>query len=185
MKCDQVFCLNLWYDLKKLFWQDELNLRVRCAFGNVSTNSFSMMLKPFSPLLSSLAWSVVVWDSWEEKRGGTKLLLRKSRYLQRGARRGWTGLTVLEDVWSRVKSGRMGFFLISRTPDQSRWTEQAHICSTLSRARMKNRTGKNILRQGTTLGWPLNWGTAYKSSSGNVRSVTKASKNAEIVTAVL
>ena len=44
---------------------------------------------------------------------------------------------------------------------------------------MKNRTGKNILRQGTTLGWPLNWGTAYKSSSENVESVTK---NAEIVT---
>ena len=47
---------------------------------------------------------------------------------------------------------------------------------------MKIRTGKNILRQGTTLGWPLNWGTAYKSSSENVESVTKASKNAEIVT---
>ena len=25
----------LWYDLKKLLWQDELNPRVRCAFGNV------------------------------------------------------------------------------------------------------------------------------------------------------
>ena len=82
----------------------------------LSTNWFSMMLKPFPLLLSSLAWSAVVWDSWEEKRGGTKLLLRKSRYLQRGARTGWTGLTVLEDVWSRVKSGRMGFFLISRVP---------------------------------------------------------------------
>ena len=35
------------------------------------------------------------------------------------------------------------------------------------------------MRQGTTLGWPLNWGTAYKSSSENVESVTK---NAEIVT---
>ena len=43
---------------------------------------------------------------------------------------------------------------------------------------MKIRTGKNILRQGSTLGWPLNWGTAYKSSSENVESVTKA----EIVT---
>ena len=29
MWCD--LCLNLWYDL----WQDELNPRVRCAFGNV------------------------------------------------------------------------------------------------------------------------------------------------------
>ena len=46
---------------------------------------------------------------------------------------------------------------------------------------MKIRTGKNILRQESTLGWPLNWGTAYKSSSENVESVTKASKNAEIV----
>ena len=81
----------------------------------------------FPLLLSSLTWSAVVWDSWEEKRGGTKLLLRKSRYLQRGARTGWTGLTVLEDVWSRVKSGRMGFFLISCTPDRSRWAEQAKV----------------------------------------------------------
>ena len=36
MKCDQDLCLNLWYDLNKLLWQDELNPRVRCAFGNVS-----------------------------------------------------------------------------------------------------------------------------------------------------
>ena len=35
MKCDQDFCLNLWYNLKKLLCQDELNPRVRCAFGNV------------------------------------------------------------------------------------------------------------------------------------------------------
>ena len=55
----------------------------------------------------------------------------------------------------------------------------AHICSALYRVRLKIRTGKNILRQGTTLSWPLNWGTAYKSSSENVESVTK---NAEIVT---
>ena len=47
---------------------------------------------------------------------------------------------------------------------------------------MKIRIGKNILRQGSTFGWPLNWGTAYKSSSESVESVTKASKNAEIVT---
>ena len=33
MGCD--LCLNLWYDLKRLLWQDELNPRVRCAFGNV------------------------------------------------------------------------------------------------------------------------------------------------------
>ena len=60
----------------------------------------------------------------------------------------------------------------------------AHICSALCRARLKIRTGKNILRQGSTLGWPLNWGTAYKSSSESVESVTKASKDAEIVTMV-
>ena len=35
MRCDQDLCLNLWYDFKKLVWQDELNPRVRCAFGNV------------------------------------------------------------------------------------------------------------------------------------------------------
>ena len=35
MKCDQDLCLNLRYDLKKLLWQDELNPRVRGAFGNV------------------------------------------------------------------------------------------------------------------------------------------------------
>ena len=32
---DQDLCLNLWHGLKKLLWQDELNPRVRCAFGNV------------------------------------------------------------------------------------------------------------------------------------------------------
>ena len=36
MKCDQDLFLNLWYDLKKLLLQDELNPRVRSAFGNVS-----------------------------------------------------------------------------------------------------------------------------------------------------
>ena len=33
MKYDQDLCLN--FDLKRLLWQDELNPRVRCAFGNV------------------------------------------------------------------------------------------------------------------------------------------------------
>ena len=36
MKCEQDLCLNLCSDFKKLLWQDELNPRVRCAFGNVS-----------------------------------------------------------------------------------------------------------------------------------------------------
>ena len=35
MKCDQDLCLNFWYNLRMLLWQDELNPRVRCAFGNV------------------------------------------------------------------------------------------------------------------------------------------------------
>ena len=35
MKCDQDLCLNFWHDFKMLLWQDELNPRVRCAFGNV------------------------------------------------------------------------------------------------------------------------------------------------------
>ena len=35
IKFDQDLFLNLWYDLKKLLLQDELNPRVRCAFGNV------------------------------------------------------------------------------------------------------------------------------------------------------
>ena len=34
MKFDQDLCLNLWYDLRKLLWKDELNAWVRCAFGN-------------------------------------------------------------------------------------------------------------------------------------------------------
>ena len=32
---DQDLCLNLWNYFKKLLWKDELNPRVRCAFGNV------------------------------------------------------------------------------------------------------------------------------------------------------
>ena len=42
MKCDQDLCLNLWYDLKKLLWQDGLNPRVRCAFGNVFLCTFPL-----------------------------------------------------------------------------------------------------------------------------------------------
>ena len=36
-------CLNLWYDLRKLLWQDELNPRVRCAFGNVFVFFFAFL----------------------------------------------------------------------------------------------------------------------------------------------
>ena len=35
------FVFELWYDLKKLLWQDELNPRVRCAFGNVFSRTWS------------------------------------------------------------------------------------------------------------------------------------------------
>ena len=42
MKCDQDLCLNLWYDLKKLLWQDELN-----GNGNVC-----LSLGPYGDLLS-------------------------------------------------------------------------------------------------------------------------------------
>ena len=35
MKFEKDFCNSSWYDFKKLLWKDELNPRVRCAFGNV------------------------------------------------------------------------------------------------------------------------------------------------------
>ena len=35
MKCNQDLCLHLWYDLKKLLWQNKHNPWVSCAFGNV------------------------------------------------------------------------------------------------------------------------------------------------------
>ena len=43
MKYDQDLCLN--FDLKKLLWQDELNPRVRCAFGNVLDSEAAMLSK--------------------------------------------------------------------------------------------------------------------------------------------
>ena len=43
MKCDQDLCFNLRYDLKNLLWQDELNPRVRCAFGNVYQRHVEML----------------------------------------------------------------------------------------------------------------------------------------------
>ena len=46
MKCDQDLCLNLWYGLNKLLWQEELNPRVRCAFGNV------LIFAPICPFYS-------------------------------------------------------------------------------------------------------------------------------------
>ena len=42
MKFDKDLCLN--FDLKKLLWQDELNPRVRCAFGNVSNSTTTLVL---------------------------------------------------------------------------------------------------------------------------------------------
>ena len=49
-KFDQDLCLNFWYDFKKLYWQDELNPRVRCAFGNVFILHMSSILY-FSSIL--------------------------------------------------------------------------------------------------------------------------------------
>ena len=54
MKCDQDLCLNLCYDLKKLLWQDELNPRVRCAFGNVSDLSLITAVREPSLLQHNL-----------------------------------------------------------------------------------------------------------------------------------
>ena len=45
MNCDQDLCLNLWYNLKKLLWQDEHNPRVRYAFGNVSSGGHFHAIK--------------------------------------------------------------------------------------------------------------------------------------------
>ena len=33
MKCDQDLCLNFWYDLRMLLWQDELTLLAATATG--------------------------------------------------------------------------------------------------------------------------------------------------------
>ena len=35
MEFEQGLCKSSLYDFKKLLWKDELNPRVRCAFGNV------------------------------------------------------------------------------------------------------------------------------------------------------
>ena len=43
---DQYLCLN--YDLKKLLWYDELNLWVRCAFGNVLTKFRQLDNTPYT-----------------------------------------------------------------------------------------------------------------------------------------
>ena len=37
MKFEQGLCKSCLYDFKKLLWKDELNPRLRCAFGNVYT----------------------------------------------------------------------------------------------------------------------------------------------------
>ena len=57
MKCDQDLCLNFWYYLKKLLWQDELNPRVRCAFGNVLTKG------PSHPPNNSTTANPNIYDS--------------------------------------------------------------------------------------------------------------------------
>ena len=47
MKYDQDFFENLWNDLKKLLRYAEINLRVRCAFGNVYTIYYVILLSSF------------------------------------------------------------------------------------------------------------------------------------------
>ena len=56
MKYDQDFFENLWNDLKKLLWYAELNLRVRCAFGNVYTIYYVTLLSSF-PMYSFVSVS--------------------------------------------------------------------------------------------------------------------------------
>ena len=59
MKCDQDLCLNCWYDFKKLLWQDELNPRVRCAFGNVFSYCALLFLKFLMAGMSVSATKVI------------------------------------------------------------------------------------------------------------------------------
>ena len=67
MECDQDLCLNFWYDFKKLLWQDELNPRVRCAFGNVlnimpSANDYWTRLWMVQLHVMSKARSIWSWN---------------------------------------------------------------------------------------------------------------------------
>ena len=61
MKCDQDLCLIFWYDLKKLLWQDELNPRVRCAFGNVFP-SFTLWHKTSLLVVVKNLSKAVLWS---------------------------------------------------------------------------------------------------------------------------
>ena len=60
------FVLSLWYDFKKLLWQDELNPRVRCAFGNVfhfESYKYNQIISAgeecsleYNPILHLMSW---------------------------------------------------------------------------------------------------------------------------------
>ena len=79
MKCDQDLCLNLWYDLQKLLWQDERNPRVRCAFGNV----WAIIMHPVVFLVHSASigtkplFAVRRGDRSEGWRGQLRILCRR------------------------------------------------------------------------------------------------------------
>ena len=68
MKCDQDLCLNFWYDFKKLLWQDEVNPRVRCAFGNDSKLFCVKTSDPGAGLGTSELWHFVYKRSSAQRR---------------------------------------------------------------------------------------------------------------------
>ena len=77
MKCDQDLCLNFWYDFKMLLWQDELNPRVRCAFGNV----FDMMPWQPQPGLGFLGdlWNIEL-ELWRQAYANVQAERRQARW---------------------------------------------------------------------------------------------------------
>ena len=61
MKSYQDLCLNLWYDFKKLLWQDELNPRVRYAFGNVCiSDSLSIVDADIQIHYWDIIWVIII-----------------------------------------------------------------------------------------------------------------------------
>ena len=90
--------ITIWYDLKKLLWKDELNTRVRCAFGNVW--SFGLLWKQFLQIVQFLdVW--VIWKcrkssilDWESLIGNLPLSTFGSREI---SPRSPFGLSALRD----------------------------------------------------------------------------------------
>ena len=56
MKFEQDLCKSSWYDFKKLLWKDELNPRVRCAFGNVYIMHMNTWISLLDTILNKLLW---------------------------------------------------------------------------------------------------------------------------------